>query len=104
MIKKMKMKSRSAKTVPQRTCVACRSVKDKPELIRLVRTSDKIVEVDLDGKKPGRGAYLCRTADCWQAGFRGGRLEHTLKTALTGENRERLLKFGIEYLVYNNKE
>jgi len=93
------MTSRTAKHVPQRTCVACRKVKAKRELIRVVRISDNVVEVDLDGKKPGRGAYLCRAPGCWEQGLKGGRLEHTLKTNLTRDNREQLSRFGSELMM-----
>ncbi len=81
------------KHIPQRTCLACRQVKAKRELIRLVRTADGTVEVDTDGKKAGRGAYLCRSRDCWETGLRGGRLEHSLKTILKQDNREQLVSF-----------
>ena len=86
------------KRAPQRTCVACRQVKAKQELIRLVRTSDNTVEVDPVGKKAGRGAYLCRAPQCWEIGFTGGRLEHTLRTKLTHENRDRLIELGKEFV------
>ena len=86
--------SRSVKHIPQRTCVACRTVKAKQELIRLVRTADGSVEVDICGKKGGRGAYLCRVQECWETGFKSGRLEHTLRTTLTQDNREQLIRFG----------
>ena len=82
------------KHVPQRTCIACRKVKDKQDLIRLVKVSEKIVEVDAKGKKAGRGAYLCWLPECWEIGFKGGRLEHTLRTNITQENREQLISFG----------
>ena len=90
------MTSPSLKHIPQRTCVVCHKVKDKQELIRLVRVVDKSVEVDTRGKKAGRGAYLCRTQECWEIGCESGRLEHTLKTKLTRENRDQLIKFGNE--------
>ncbi len=80
--------------VPQRTCVTCRKVKAKRELIRLVRASDGSVEIDASGKKAGRGAYLCRSPGCWGIGLKGGRLEHALKTSLTQDNREQLIKYG----------
>ena len=80
------------KHIPQRTCVACRKVNAKRELIRLVRISDGSVEIDTSGKKAGRGAYLCRAQDCWEIGLKGGRLEHTLRTTLTQNNREQLVK------------
>ena len=88
-----------AKRAPQRTCVACRQVKTKRELIRLVRTPDSTVEVDAGGKKAGRGAYLCHSPECWELGFKGGRLEHTLRTRLTPDNRERLVRSCKELLI-----
>lgn len=80
--------------IPQRTCVACRKVKAKRELIRVVRTYDGNVEVDTSGKKAGRGAYLCRTPECWQAGVKGGRLEYALRTSLSQDSRQQLIRYG----------
>ncbi len=80
------------KKVPQRTCVACGKITAKRGLVRLVRTADNRVEVDTDGKKAGRGAYLCPAQECWDIGLKGNRLEHTLRTTLTPENREQLMK------------
>lgn len=74
--------------------MACHKVKDKRELIRLVRVSDGSVEVDTSGKKAGRGAYLCRVEECWQTGLKGGRLEHVLRTSITEDNREQLNAYG----------
>ena len=82
------------KHIPQRTCMACRKVNAKQELIRLVRISDGSVELDTSGKKAGRGAYLCRAQDCWEIGLKGGRLEYTLRTTLTQDNRYQLVKQG----------
>ncbi len=82
------------KRIPQRTCVACRKVGTKPGLVRLVRISDGSVEIDTSGKKAGRGAYLCRARECWQSGLKGGRLEHALRTTLTQDTRELLIKHG----------
>ena len=83
---------------PQRTCVACRKVKTKQELIRLVRVSDGSVEIDTGGKKAGRGAYLCRSQGCWGGGLRGSQLEHVLRTTLTQDNREQLSRYGKDLL------
>ncbi len=80
------------KHVPQRTCVACRQVSAKRNLVRLVRVADGSVEVDATGRKAGRGAYLCEAAECWDAGVRQGRLERVLRIALSGESRERLMR------------
>ncbi len=78
--------------------MACREIRAKQELIRLVRISDESVEVDIGGKKAGRGAYLCRAQECWETGLKGGRLEHSLRTTLTQDNREQLVKFGKDLL------
>jgi hypothetical protein len=87
----MKAKNRP---LPQRTCVACRQKRDKKELIRLVRTDNGVVEPDLPGKKPGRGAYLCPRKDCWVEGLKKNRLECALDTKITAENRQALLSYG----------
>ncbi len=77
--------------IPQRSCIACRKVTGKRELIRLVRTADGGVEVDTTGRKAGRGAYLCRTWECWKIGLKGGRVEHALRTTITEDNRQQLI-------------
>jgi len=63
-------------------------------LIRLVRTNNETVELDLSGKKPGRGVYLCARKDCWEEGFRGNHLEHALRTKIRTENRQALVGYG----------
>ena len=82
--------------VPQRTCVACREVKAKRELVRLVRLGDGNVEVDLSGKKRGRGAYLCRAWECWEKGLKPGRLDYALRTTIPQDVREQLIAYGKE--------
>ena len=89
-----------SKHIPQRTCVACRQVREKKNLIRLVCTPDGIVAVDISAKKPGRGAYLCPKKDCWQVVLRKGkielisRLEHALRTRLRNNNLQVLIEYG----------
>ena len=83
---------------PQRTCVACRRVAIKGELVRLCRTADGSVEIDPGGKGSGRGAYLCRTRECWETGLKSGRLEHSLKTTLGKPQREELIRIAEEKL------
>ena len=80
--------------IPQRTCAACRKVKAKRELVRLVRSANGVVEVDASGKKAGRGAYLCRVRECWETGLKDSRLEHVLRITLTPDNREQLAQYG----------
>jgi predicted RNA-binding protein YlxR (DUF448 family) len=67
-------------------------------LLRLVCLADGSVEVDPTGKKSGRGAYLCHSPACWEAGIKRGRLEHALRTTITPENREQLIEYGKELL------
>ncbi len=49
---------------PRRMCVVCRQMKEKPQLIRVVKNKDGIFKVDETGKLPGRGAYVCREGGC----------------------------------------
>lgn len=80
--------------VPQRTCVACRDKTNKRALFRIVRTSDGQAEVDLTGRKPGRGAYICDTPACWERATRTNILDHALKTELTPETKDVLRAFA----------
>ncbi|MFC1920619.1 RNase P modulator RnpM [Chloroflexota bacterium] len=100
----MSTSSRGTKHVPQRTCVSCRQVKAKQELIRLVRISDNSIEVDIGGKKSGRGVYLCKTKECWESGIKGNRLEYNLRTTLAPDNREQLVQFGQDNYFNGNQE
>ena len=94
-----KRRIRLIKHIPQRTCIACRKVTAKRELIRLVRTTDGSVEVDTSGRKAGRGGYLCRTWECWEIGLKGGRLEHVLRTTLSEDNRQQLISCGEDFIL-----
>lgn len=51
---------------PERMCVVCRQMKDKRELIRVVKNKDGEISYDPTGKKPGRGAYLCASKACFE--------------------------------------
>ena len=53
------------KSSPQRTCIACKTVKDKRDLVRIVKFGDEI-SVDFTGKKNGRGAYICNDKECFK--------------------------------------
>jgi predicted RNA-binding protein YlxR (DUF448 family) len=70
---------------PQRTCIACREIKNKRDLIRVVRTPAGQLIVDPTGKANGRGAYLCRQASCWEKGLPKQRLAQALKVTLAPE-------------------
>lgn len=79
------------KHVPQRTCVGCREVLPKRQMLRIVRTAEG-VRVDPTGKLAGRGAYLHDRRECWARGMRGA-LAHALKAELTAEDRGELENF-----------
>lgn len=78
------------KHTPQRTCVTCRQVKDKQDLIRVVRTPEGDVLLDPSGKANGRGVYLCKEASCWKKGVTKERLSQALKITVTLEQVEKL--------------
>ncbi|MDD4171428.1 MAG: YlxR family protein [Syntrophomonas sp.] len=65
--------------IPQRMCVGCRVMKNKKELIRVVRTPEGRVELDITGKKSGRGAYICRDPECLNLAVKGKRLQKALQ-------------------------
>lgn len=87
----MPKKRTRRKHVPQRTCVGCREVLPKRELIRIVRSPDGVV-IDPTGKISGRGAYLHDRRSCWERGLKDA-LASALKIELTDEDREKLLVF-----------
>jgi hypothetical protein len=68
------------KHIPQRTCIGCREVLPKRNLIRLVRTEEG-VRIDLSGRLPGRGAYLHDQKSCWIKGLKGS-LAKALRTTI----------------------
>ena len=74
--------------------MACRQVGAKRGLVRLVRTPDNLIIIDVTGKLAGRGAYLCRNRECWETGIQGGKLEQSLRINLSAENRALILKQG----------
>lgn len=79
--------------VPQRTCVACRRTGDQRTFVRLVRTPEGSVQVDERGRAPGRGAYLCRLAACWERGAKGS-LASALRTTINTTDRAALAAYG----------
>lgn len=76
--------------VPQRTCMGCQAKKDKRELVRIVRSPEGEISVDLTGKKPGRGAYICPDLECLRKVVKSKRLERSLETAISQEIYESL--------------
>jgi len=66
--------------------------------VRLVRTHGGDIEIDATGKKEGRGAYICPDPECWEKALKGKQLERTLRSSLTGDKREQLMRNGKDLL------
>ncbi len=73
------------KKIPMRMCVGCREMKEKRGLIRIVRTPEGEAVLDPTGKRSGRGAYVCRNAECLRRSIRQKQLERQLEITLTDE-------------------
>lgn len=73
------------KKIPMRQCTGCRTMKEKRELIRVVKSPDEQISLDFKGKKPGRGAYLCKNAECLKKARKARALERALETSIPDE-------------------
>ncbi len=76
--------------VPLRICIGCRESKSKKSLIRVVCTPEGHIEIDLTGKKSGRGAYICPKRECLNKACKGKRLEKNLKKPIPPEVIEKI--------------
>ena len=61
--------------VPMRMCLGCQEMKPKRELIRVVKNNSDEITLDLIGKKPGRGAYICKSVECFEKATKAKRFE-----------------------------
>ena len=78
------------KKIPLRQCLGCRAMKPKAELVRVVRSPEGQVSLDLKGKAPGRGAYVCRSAACLKKAVRSRALDRALEVKIPEELLEQL--------------
>lgn len=89
------------KRIPMRMCTGCNEMKPKKELVRVVHTPEKKdeagnllsaseISLDLTGKKPGRGAYVCRRLECLQAARKARRLERAFSCKIPDEIYEKM--------------
>lgn len=83
------------KKSPQRSCVVCRTQKNKNELLRVVKNKENQIKVDQIGKEPGRGAYICYSVECIENGIKAKKLEKALETKID-ENTYKQIKEIIE--------
>lgn len=78
------------KKIPQRSCVVCKSKKDKNELIRIVKNQTNEIIIDESGKKPGKGAYICDSIECIEKGTKSNSLKKALEIDVPEEIYEKL--------------
>ena len=80
------------KKIPMRKCVGCGEMKPKKELMRILKTETGEFLVDADGKKNGRGAYICRSVECLRKAVKSKGLERSFKQQIPEEVYDRLEK------------
>ena len=82
----------TAQKIPLRQCIGCGGSKNKKEMIRVLKTPEEEFTVDATGRKNGRGAYLCRSMECFEKAVKGKGLERSFKMAIPKEVYETLKK------------
>ena len=75
----------TVRKVPIRQCTGCQEMKNKKEMIRVLKTAEGEITLDATGKKNGRGAYLCRSMDCLEKAVKNKGLERSLKVKIPSE-------------------
>lgn len=89
------------KKVPLRKCTGCGGMKEKRELIRVVKAPEKKdengnvvsggeISLDLTGRKPGRGAYVCKNTDCFEKARKARRFERSLSCKIPEDVYEQM--------------
>lgn len=78
------------KKVPLRKCMGCGEMKAKKELVRVVKSLEGEVSLDLTGRKPGRGAYVCHQAECLKIARKARRLEKAFSCQIPAEVYDRM--------------
>ena len=74
------------KKIPMRMCTGCGEMKPKRELVRVVKSPQGEISLDLTGKKPGRGAYVCKSAACLRAARKARRRERAFSCAISPQD------------------
>lgn len=82
----------STKKIPLRQCIGCGEMKNKKEMIRVLKTSEDEIILDATGRKNGRGAYLCPSMECFKKAVKSKGLERSFKMAIPKEVYETLEK------------
>lgn len=95
--KHMKTKTK----IPMRQCTGCREMKNKKDMMRVLRTPENQILLDTTGRKNGRGAYLCRSMECFEKAVKNHGIQRSLKTEIPEEVYEILQK---EFEELDNKK
>lgn len=82
----------TVKKIPMRQCIGCGEMKSKRDMMRVLRTTESEIVLDTTGKKNGRGAYLCRSQECFRKAVKSKGLERALKTTIPTEVYDSLEK------------
>lgn len=80
------------KKVPLRKCTGCGEMKNKKEMLRVLKTSEDAIVLDRTGRQNGRGAYLCQSSECLDKAIRNRGLERSLKCSIPADVLESLKK------------
>ena len=73
------------KKIPARMCTGCGEMKPKPELVRIVRSPEGEISLDLTGRKNGRGSYICKNAACFDKAMKKKAFERAFGVKLSDE-------------------
>ena len=84
------MQQQKQKKIPVRRCVGCNAQRPKRELVRVVRSPEGEISIDLRGKAPGRGAYLCPDPECLKKARKSRALERAFDAPIPAEIYEQL--------------
>lgn len=75
----------AGKKIPMRQCLGCREMKNKKEMLRVIRTPEGDVCLDATGRKNGRGAYICPSMECLKAAIKNKGIERSLNVSIPKE-------------------
>ncbi|MGN1298629.1 MAG: RNase P modulator RnpM [Candidatus Scatovivens sp.] len=78
------------KKQPTRRCIVCNEKKEKRDLLRIVRTPERKIEIDLTGKKNGRGAYICKKEECLNKAIKTKKIDKIFEMNLDGQIYENI--------------
>ena len=78
--------------IPMRMCVGCREMKEKRQLMRIVKSPENVISFDRVGKAPGRGAYVCRSQECLTKAVKQKQLERALETKIEDAVYQQLME------------